>query len=265
MLVNFTKMHGLGNDFIVIDAISQTIKLSAAQIKKLAHRQLGLGCDQVLIVEPPVKPDADFYYRIYNCDGQEVEQCGNGARCVARFVVDTGLINKAKVIADCLAGRLTLSIRNNNLINADFGCITATINKYTIDQPELPTEIYSLSLGNPHGICLVPELTAIPVAKWGQKLSLLACFPEQANITFMQIIDPAHIKLQTFERGANVTLACGSGACAAVIVGQHLDLLESTVTAAFTYGDLTITFDKHLSNLQMCGPAASVFIGRVRI
>ena len=265
MLVNFTKMHGLGNDFIVIDAISQAIKLSASQIKKISNRHLGIGCDQVLIIEPPLRPDADFYYRIYNCDGQEVEQCGNGARCVARFVVDAGLINKAKVIADCLAGRLILSIRNNNLINVDFGCITAKISKYIIDKPNLPTEIYSISLGNPHGICMIPNIAAIPIAEWGKELSLLPCFPEQANITFMQIIDPEHIKLQTFERGANVTLACGSGACAAVIVGQHLDMLNQTVTATFTCGELTISFDKNSSNLQMCGPATSVFIGRFRI
>ncbi len=258
-------MHGLGNDFVVIGAISQPLKLHSAHIKKISNRNLGIGCDQVLVVEPPIRPDADFYYRIYNSDGCEVEQCGNGARCVARFVIDTGLINKSHMIADCLAGQLILSIRQDNLINVDFGNINVEIKKHTLDKLELPNEIYSTSLGNPHGICVVQNIASTAVAELGRVLSLLPCFPDAANITFMQAVDPQHIMLRTFERGAGVTLACGSGACAAVMVGQHLGILNDTVTAQFMSGELTISFDKNSCNLQMCGPAVSVFVGRFRI
>lgn len=265
MLVNFTKMHGLGNDVVVIDAISQSIKLHSAHVKKIAHRNFGIGCDQVLIVEPPIRPEADFYYRIYNSNGHEVEQCGNGARCVAQFVLDSGLINKSKIIADCLAGQVIMYINKDNLITVDFGKINASVQKHVINKPNLPSEIFSTSLGNPHGICIVLKLTEIQITELGKKLSSLSFFPNEANITFMQVINPKTVHLRTFERGAGATLACGSGACAAVIVGRYLGLLEHQVTTKFSHGELTISLDEHTNNLQMCGPVANVFVGRFRI
>ena len=265
MLVNFTKMHGLGNDFVVIDAISQQVKLYSEHIKKIADRNLGIGCDQVLLVEPPIRPEADFYYRIYNADGSEVEQCGNGARCVARFVLDIGLINKPQMLVDCLGGQITLTIREDNLVNVDFGPITVTATKHLTNNPSLPTEIYSCAIGNHHGICVVEDLAAIEVVKTARQLAELAPFNNNANITFMQILDRHRIKVKTYERGAGLTLACGTGACAAVVVGEQLGLIRNPVTAHFTYGELKISFDKPTSKLQMCGPAVSVFVGRFRV
>jgi len=267
MLVNFTKMHGLGNDVVVIDAISQSVRLQSIHIKKIANRNFGIGCDQVLIVEPPIRPEADFYYRIYNSNGHEVEQCGNGARCIAQFVLDTGLINKTKLVADCIAGQIVMYINKDNLINVDFGKINATVQKHTIDidKPNLSNDLFATSIGNPHGIFIVPKITDISITELGKELSSLSLFTNEANITFMQVINPKTVHLRTFERGAGTTLACGSGACAAVIVGQHIGVLQNPVTTKFAHGELTISFDKHTHNLQMSGPAVSVFIGKFRI
>lgn len=265
MLVSFTKMHGLGNDFVVIDAISQIIKLQPAHIKKIASRNFGIGCDQVLLIEPPRRAEADLFYRIYNSDGTEAEQCGNGARCIAQFVINHGLINKNKIIADCLAGEVIMHINNDNLVTIDFGKIATEVHKQPLAIPGLANEIFTINLGNPHGICIVEDLTKLAIAKLGKQISNLAIFPTQANITFMQILTANNVYLYTFERGAGLTLACGSGACAAVIVGNQLGLLDNSVTAQFACGELTITFTKETNNLTMQGPANSVYIGKFKI
>lgn len=265
MLVNFTKMHGLGNDFVVIDAITQSVRLHSAHIKKIANRNFGIGCDQVLIVDAPMAPEQDIYYRIFNSNGYEAEQCGNGARCVAQFVLDNGLINKQKIVAGCLAGQITMEVIKDGLINIDFGTIATKIQTHKLSMLKLPNELFALSLGNPHGICVVPNLSEIPICSIGREISTLNIFPHQANITFMQIVDSKNVLLGTYERGAGLTLSCGSGACAAIIVGQHIGLLDTNVTAKFNHGELNISFNKKTNNLQMSGPTESVFVGKFRI
>lgn len=264
MLVKFTKMHGLGNDFVVLDMITQSIKLHSAHVKRLSDRHLGIGCDQTLLVEPPINPDTDFYYRIYNANGQEVEQCGIGACCAARFIIDSGLINKTTLQADCIAGHVSFYKKNHRCITANFGQIHHEINEHTIDIETLPNKIYSLSIGNPHGICIVPNIESILVNTCGKQLAALPHFPHQANITFMQIIDKYRVKLRVFERGIGKTFACGSAACAATLVGQHLKLLGNTVTTCFEHGNLSILLNDE-RHLQMSCPATSVFAGHCKI
>ena len=269
MLVSFTKMHSLGNDFVIIESITQPLKLHTAHIRRIADRQFGIGCDQVLIIEPPEDPDTDFYYKIYNADGQEVEQCVNGARCAARFVIDSGLINKSKLTARCIAGQVILYLEENDLVRMNIEIEDPQVTSYKINLADYLQEIHSISLGNPHGICIVHDLSRVPLIEWGEKLSILEHFPNKANITFMQVINTKQVLLQTFERGAGLTLACGSGACAAVIVGQKLGLLKNPVIAEFKHNSLTITFDSCIHSnvkiLEVSGPVTSVFVGRFKI
>jgi diaminopimelate epimerase len=265
MIINFTKMHGLGNDFVVIDLITQGARLQKLQIQRIADRKFGIGCDQVILITPPNRGDADFFYRIYNSDGKEVEQCGNGARCAAKFFIDNGLSNKTKLIADCLGGSITLNLIDNGQVEVNLGTNYTEVISHPLNNSDLPKEIYSVATGNPHGVCIVDNLDRTPVAKWGQLLTKHPIFPNEANIGFMKIINRDHIELRVYERGIGPTLACGSAACAAVLVGRNLNLLDNRVKVSFEHGDLIISINPTDKTLNMTGPANSVYIGRFRI
>lgn len=265
MIVNFTKMHGLGNDFVVIDLITQGTRLNKSQLKRIADRKFGIGCDQIILITPPNKPDLDFFYRIYNADGEEVEQCGNGLRCAAKFFLDNSLTNKNQLIAACLGGVMQIQVHEEQpLVTANLGKNYTNVTTHTISYPDMPQQIHSISTGNPHGVCVVADSKAIPVQEWGQKLTAAPIFHNQANISFMQIVNRNQIILRVYERGVGPTLACGSAACAATLVGRHLNLLDSKVEVDFEYGSLLIEILSDQS-ISMTGPASSVYIGRFRI
>ena len=273
MLINFTKMHVLGNDFIIIDAITQKIKLHGSYIKKIADRNTGIGCDQVILLEPPREPSADYYYKIYNANGKIAEQCLNGARCTARFALDSGLVNKQIIIADCMAGRVTFTLENNQLISANLGIINPTINNYLLKlkKNNISCRVYSLSIGNPHAIVLLPNeiSTEYPEIEH-PKYCLLAedianqdVFSSGINIGFVRIIDPNNIRLRVFERGVGETLACGSNAAAAFLVANHLKLITNRAKILFKLGTLHVKLESDCVIIK--GPTNSVFIGKFKI
>lgn len=265
MIINFTKMHGLGNDFVIIDLITQGARFQKIQLQRIADRKFGIGCDQVIVITPPTRRDADFFYRIYNADGHEVEQCGNGVRCAAKFFIDNGLSTKTKLIADCLGGSTALKIIDNELVEVNLGTNYTEVISHPLNTPELPHEIHAVATGNPHGVCLVENLQNTPVAEWGKQLTKMPMFPNEANISFMQVLTSDHIELRVYERGVGPTLACGSAACAAVLVGRALNLLDDCVKVSFQHGDLSIAISPSDKSLSMTGPASSVYIGRFRI
>lgn len=276
MLVHFTKMHGLGNDFVVIDQTSQMVKLHSAHLKRIANRHLGIGCDQIILIDPPIRPEADFYLRLFNADGQEVEQCGNGIRCAARFIFDSGLTNKDALKADCLAGKLTFVQESNGQITVSMGypifepsdipfAAENTALSYPIQIDNQTHQCHVMSLGNPHATLVVDDISSIKVEKLGKRMSEHAHFPNGANIGFMSIIDRKQIHLRVYERGVGETFACGSGACAAAVAGIRLGLLDSPVKVNFQLGYLTIKWSDKGQPIYMTGPAASVYIGQFRI
>ncbi len=276
--IAFTKMHGLGNDFVVIDAINQTINLSAAQIRFIANRNFGIGCDQLLLVEAS-SPDssADFKYRIFNADGSEVSQCGNGARCFARFVRDQKLSLKNNILVDTGAGQLLLSFTQNDLITVNMGLpkhnpeqiplITSSPASplYNITIDTTAWSFSAVSVGNPHAVIIVNDIESAPVDTLGKVLENHPIFPERANIGFMQIITPSRIKLRVYERGSGETLACGSGACAAVICGVERDMLEKEVRVELPGGKLTIQWQGRNTPVFMTGSATPVFNGTITL
>lgn len=275
-MMKFTKMHGLGNDFVVIDGINQRIKLSPEQIRRMADRHTGIGFDQLLLVEQPVSANAQFKYRIYNADGSEVAQCGNGARCFARFVRDKNLCTENTITVDTDAGQLVLILEDDQNVTVNMG-----VPKHSpIDIPMLMPEekpIYSLeinetlvkfdavSLGNPHAVMLVRDVDSAPVDSLGQILESHPIFPERANIGFMQVLTTQHIKLRVYERGAGETQACGSGACAAAVVGIEQGLLSNKVNVDLPGGRLTIKWAGRGHPVYMKGPAANVFEGSIAL
>jgi len=276
-MIKFTKMHGLGNDFVVIDAINQQISLSSEQIQFLADRNFGIGCDQLLLVEKPVSDNADFKYRIFNADGSEVAQCGNGARCFARFVRDKNLSSKNEIIVDTDSGQLLLNFDADGLITVNMG-----IPKHAPQQIPLKTEEESLfytipvndtekafsavSMGNPHAVIQVSDINTAPVLELGKALENHVFFPERANIGFMQIINRQHIKLRVYERGAAETLACGSGACAAVVIGIEQNLLDrKNICVELPGGQITINWSGRGQAVFMTGPAQTVFEGQIEL
>lgn len=272
MQLRFTKMHGLGNDFVVIDAIHQPVKLSAQQIRQIADRHFGVGCDQLLLVESPQSATADFHYRIFNADGGEVEQCGNGARCFARFVRDQGLTDKDCIPVETAAGQIELRIMADGQVQVDMG--QPVLEPAAIPflgesaQPDYPLEvegqiltIAAVSLGNPHAVLRVEDVKQAPVARLGPAIGAHPRFPQGVNVGFMQVVDRRHIRLRVYERGAGETLACGSGACAAVVAGQRLGWLDQQVRVSLTGGDLMISWPGAGEHVIMTGPATSVFEG----
>ena len=276
MLMKFTKMHGLGNDFVAIDAVTQNVRITASMVRRLADRKTGIGCDQVLIIEPPSAVDVDFNYRIFNCDGAEVEQCGNGARCLARFVHDRQLTGKKSIKVQTSNRVMTLNLISKNLVAVDMGIPE-------LDPPAIPFQasepaplydievngqvqrIAAVSMGNPHAVVTVADVEAAPVAELGAALESHERFPNRVNVGFMQIVDRTEIKLRVFERGVGETEACGSGACAAAVAAIQQQLVDSPVTVHLTRGSLKIDWKGSGHPLIMSGPAKTVFHGRIRI
>ncbi|RMJ02600.1 Diaminopimelate epimerase [Marinobacter litoralis] len=275
-LLRFTKMHGLGNDFMVVDAISQQFRLNPEMIRELANRNFGIGFDQLLVVEPPGLPDVDFRYRIFNADGSEVEQCGNGARCFARFVRDQRLTNKRVIRVQTAKGIIELRISKDGQVLVNMGVpelnppaipFAANSEKtvYTVDVEAQTVELSAVSMGNPHGVLVVEDVDTAPVSTLGPLLEKHPRFPARANIGFLQIIDRGHARLRVFERGSGETLACGSGACAAVVAGRLRGLLDERVTVELRGGPLVIEWQGEGSPVMMEGPATTVFDGQLRL
>ncbi len=277
MQLNFTKMHGLGNDFVVIDAINQIVDLDQEQIRFIANRHFGIGCDQVLLVESSVQDDIDFVYRIYNADGGEVEQCGNGARCFATFVREQGLTDQKIISVLTQSGKIILQIEENDQVTVNMGApilspkaIPFVANRqkdqYDIDISKGIISIGVVSMGNPHAVVVVDDIQTAPVETLGPLIQQSSYFPDQANIGFMQIINKKHIKLRVYERGSGETLACGTGACAAVVVGQRQGFLDHSVKVSLTGGDLSIYWaGEKNSPVMMTGSTATVFTGNITI
>ena len=279
MALSFTKMHGLGNDFAVVDGVTQEVSLSAEQIRAWADRHLGIGYDQLLLVEPPSQPDVDFNYRIFNVDGSEVEHCGNGARCFALFVRAKGLSRKNPLTVKTANRTLSLSFENSGDISVDmekpilepsrlpFHAARRMV-KYQrtlkIDGANRKVEFGAVSMGNPHAVIIVEDLGNTAVKKIGQELQGHSDFPDSVNVGFMQVLGRDHIKLRVFERGTGETLACGTGACAATVVGCLNGLLDETVQVDLKGGSLKIQWRfsiSHESSVIMTGPACIIYDG----
>jgi diaminopimelate epimerase len=276
IMINFTKMHGLGNDFVVIDAINQHIELSPEKIQLLSDRHFGIGFDQLLLVEDPTSDNADFKYRIFNADGSEVGQCGNGARCFARFVRDKKLSNKDEISVDTHSGQLILYFDAEGLITVNMGIPKHSPTEipllsereqlnYNVTFDNTNTVFGAVSMGNPHAVIRVETIETAPVVGWGKHLESHAIFPERANIGFMQVINRSAIKLRVYERGAAETLACGSGACAAVVIGIEQNLLDHEVDVELPGGHLKIQWSGRGYPVLMTGPATSVFEGSINL
>ncbi len=269
-------MHGLGNDFMVIDNVTQNVFLTQANIQSLANRNTGIGFDQLLIVEPPYDPDLDFHYRIFNADGSEVAQCGNGARCFAKFVRIKGLTNKTKIKVSTHTGKMVLYVEKD-------GTVTVTMpvpkfepkmvpftaqkveNTYILRSEQETVLCGVVSMGNPHCVITVDSVDIAPVSTLGKDISHHERFPEQVNVGFMEVLSPNHIKLRVYERGSAETLACGSGACAAVVVGQVQQKLGKQVTVDLLGGQLKIFWKGAGNPVKMTGPATHVYDGQIAI
>ena len=275
MRLKFTKMQGLGNDFVVIDAVNQSVCLSPAQRRLLADRHFGVGCDQILLVEGAVG-DADFRYRIYNADGGEVEQCGNGARCFVRYVHDRGMTQKNEIRVETSGGLIIPRLEANGEVSVNMGMpkfepqqIPFIAEKramtYSIDISGRQVEISAVSLGNPHAVQLVEDVDGAPVITEGALIENHPSFPKRVNAGYMQVVDRTHIRLRVYERGAGETLACGTGACAAVVIGIERGLLQSTVQVNMRGGDLTVRWEGEDQPVWMTGTAVTVFDGEIEL
>ena len=274
--MKFTKMHGLGNDFVIIDAVTQNVRITASMARRLSDRKTGIGCDQLLVIEPPSDPDIDFNYRIFNCDGAEVEQCGNGARCLARFVHDRRLTGKNPIRVKTSNRVIELHIDDKNLVSVDMGIpelepaeipfqAVEKARLYPIDVDGESLQIAAVSMGNPHAVITVDNVATAAVAELGAKIESHPRFPNRVNVGFMQIHSRREIKLRVYERGVAETDACGSGACAAAVAAIQQGLVDSPVTLQLTRGSLKIDWQGEGHTLIMTGPAATVFHGRIRI
>ncbi len=275
MRLKFTKMQGLGNDFVVIDAVNQSVCLSPAQRRLLADRHFGVGCDQILLVEGAVG-DADFRYRIYNVDGGEVEQCGNGARCFVRYVHDRGMTQKNEIRVETSGGLIIPRLEANGEVSVNMGTpkfepqqipfiAERRAMTYSIDISGRQVEISAVSLGNPHAVQLVEDIDGAPVITEGALIESHPSFPKRVNAGYMQVVDRTHIRLRVYERGAGETLACGTGACAAVVIGIERGLLRSTVQVNMRGGELTIRWEGEGQPVWMTGPAVTVFDGEIEL
>ncbi len=276
MEIQFTKMHGLGNDFVVIDAINQEIDLSEAQVRFIADRHFGVGCDQLLLVEAAESADVDFIYRIYNADGGEVEQCGNGARCFAVFVREKGLTNKDLLRVETASGVIELHVQPDGQITVDMGVpelnpwnipfnADTRLDEYALDVDGQVLKIGAVSMGNPHAVTVVENVDTVAVNELGASIESHPLFPNRVNAGFMQIVDDAHIRLRVFERGAGETLACGTGACAAMVIGRLQGHLADEVQVDLQGGSLQIRWQGEASPVMMTGPATTVFEGKITV
>jgi len=276
MMLRFTKMHGLGNDFVVIDAINQYVDLSRERVKFLADRHLGIGCDQILVVEPPTQPGVDFRYRIFNSDGGEVEQCGNGARCFVRFVQERGLALKREVRVETRGGIIVPRLEDDGQVTVDMGVprfkpseLPFLTDSEALVQPlEVEGEtvyITALSMGNPHAVQVVADVDAAPVTTQGAAIESHPRFPNRVNAGYLQVLDSHHIRLRVYERGAGETLSCGTGACAAAVAGILRGLLESPLRVTTRGGDLGIAWEGAGKPVMMTGPATTVYHGEIEL
>jgi len=276
MEISFTKMHGLGNDFVVIDCFEQDVNLSTAQIKTLADRHFGIGCDQVLLLGPPEHGSSDVRYRIYNADGGEVSQCGNGARCIAAYLYGRGLVKKDEIIAETNEGLLKLYRQDDGQVRVNMGVprfepadipmrAKQRENKYQLQITGNELSFYAVSIGNPHAVLVVDDVEHAPVPVLGPEIQQNGMFPEGINVGFMQIVDRQHIRLRVYERGAGETLACGSGACAAVVAGYIDKRLAGQVDVSLKGGHLLVSWQGEGEPVWITGPAAFVYEGRIRL
>jgi len=269
-------MHGLGNDFIVIDAINQSVSLTAEQVRLLADRHFGIGCDQLLLVEKASSSEADFRYRIYNADGGEVGQCGNGARCFMRFVHEQGLSDKTELQVDTAGGPLQLIREKDGQVSVNMGIPRLQPGEIPFDAPAFAThyalqladtelQIAAISMGNPHAVLLVDDINSAPLAELGPAIEKHPRFPERVNAGFMQIVDRQIIRVRVYERGAGETLACGSGACAAVVAGRLWGQLDERVKVFLNGGELMVSWQGEGEPVMMTGPATTVYQGHIAL
>lgn len=277
MSIAFTKMQGLGNDFVVIENITQHFVPTKEIIKQIADRHYGIGCDQVILVEKPINAETDFFMRVFNADGKEAERSGNGARCFAKFVVDQGLTDKHHITAGTKNGKITMYLQNDGNVKVDMGIPSFSPKDipflapeiaplYQIDLPNSPTnhvQIGVVSIGNPHAILQVPNIEIAPVDKLGVIIATHSRFPQSVNVGFMEIKSNNCIHLRIYERGTGETLACGSGACAAVAIGRLLGLLDENVIVNMRGGELQISWPYVGEPIWMIGPAEKVFSGNL--
>ena len=275
MKLKFTKMQGLGNDFVVIDAYSTKIELDSRQFRFLADRHFGVGCDQILLVEKP-QGDADFRYRIFNSDGGEVEQCGNGARCFVRYVHDRKLTKKREIRVETLSGVISPRLEENGNVTVNMGepvfepekipfLAEARKTTYHLEVDGESVEIGALSMGNPHAVQVVTDIDAAPVERQGKLIESHPLFPRRVNAGYMQVLDRRHVRIRVYERGAGETLACGTGACAAVVSGITRGLLDHEVEVSTRGGDLVVRWEGEGHPVWMTGPAVSVFEGEIEL
>ena len=276
MAIHFSKMQGIGNDFVVIDATLTPLELSADHARRIADRHYGIGCDQILIVEPPRSEDVLFHYRIFNADGSEVEQCGNGARCFARFVFDKGLTDQRCIPVSTASGKITLNVETDGQVRVNMGVprlqpkqiafVADTFQPvYTIEAGGQALELGAVSMGNPHAVLLVDNVDTADIEGLGPLLEHHPRFPQRANIGFMEVINAGHMRLRVFERGAGETLACGTGACAAMVSGRLRGLLEEQVMVDLPGGRLNIRWAGESQAVEMTGPAEFVFEGTMEL
>jgi len=274
-MLKFSKMHGLGNDFVVIDAINQAVELSPQQIQFLADRRRGIGCDQLLLVEKPTQAGVDFQYRIFNADGSEVAQCGNGARCFAQFVHDKKLSDKASIAVETASGIIYPTLKENGNVTVDMGVPQFSPDKipfvsenkairYTLELDKTPNvEMGVVSMGNPHAVMLVDDIDTADVETLGAMIETHPHFPERVNVGFMQVVSSTQINLRVYERGAGETQACGTGACAAAVIGIQQGLLDKEVKVSLPGGDLDIVWAGDQDSVWMTGPATQVYDGEI--
>ena len=275
MKYKFTKMHGLGNDFVIIDCVNQSVQLSPEQLRYLANRRLGIGCDQILLVEK-AKSNADFRYRIFNSDGSEVEQCGNGARCFVRYVYDQGMTQKKEIRVETLGGIIVPKLETNGEVTVNMGIpkfepqeipfiAENRMLTYLLDIDKKKIEFSVLSMGNPHAVQIVEDINHSPILTEGTLIENHSRFPQHVNAGYMQVVNRENINLRVYERGVGETLSCGTGACAAVVAGITRGLLDSTVRVSTIGGNLSICWEGENNPVWMTGPAISVFDGEIEL
>ena len=276
MKFKFTKMHGAGNDFVVLDGVNQSIDLTPAQYQALADRHFGVGCDQILLVQAASRPDCDFRYRIFNADGGEVQQCGNGARCFVRFVHEQGLTPKREIRVETASGIIVPKLEEDGQVTVNMGpprfepaeipfIAPSRALTYRLDVAGRELDISALSMGNPHAVCIVDDVEKAPVEQLGPLIEHHARFPQRVNAGFMQIVNRQSIRLRVFERGSGETLACGTGACAAVVAGITRGLLDASVRVQTHGGELSIRWTGSGSDVFLTGPAITVFQGEMEL
>ncbi|HEV2430306.1 MAG TPA: diaminopimelate epimerase [Burkholderiales bacterium] len=264
MKLAFTKMQGAGNDFVVLDCTHQKFELSKEQLKRIADRHFGVGCDQILVVEKPASPDADFRYRIFNADGGEVEQCGNGARCFVKFVHARGLTGRREIRVETLGGTIQPRLEPDGEVSVDMGGPSPpAIERLNVQGRHV--EVTIVSMGNPHAVQVVPDVASAPVTVQGPALETHPRFPNRVNAGYMQVLERGAIALRVWERGAGETLSCGTGACAAVVAGISRGLLDSPVKVRTRGGTLTISWTGGENAVFMKGPAVTVFEGTLEL